>query len=247
MVNEFEIVKKFTKILGLDNKTDGSLYFYKSKTRDPKKPDGYYVKDGVRFLLDAKAPNKKFENQLESYMKYESQLDDNFIGFKYDGNKFECYIKGKLKIDENIPQNADYYISKYKFKISTQTEIVANISEELANMFRIAKINKQNNVPFIGAVMLCCKFNKEINNTTTKGVLALIKSSLDDIIKDNPLQRKQKKEFLKRILDDDTLQSCDIGSLSLIIEKIQTIYTFINVNEYKGHDTMNNVLKIFRK
>ena len=89
------------------------------------KPDGYYFKDGVTFILDAKRKNKQFIGQLEDYLTLEK--NPNNVGFKYNGNDFSCYINGKLNVSEKTPMNADYYIVKYfKNKKTTLPEIVSN-------------------------------------------------------------------------------------------------------------------------
>lgn len=249
--SEFEIVKEFTKMLGLENQTDGTLFIYKNNEKGvASKPDGYYYVSGITFILDAKAEGEKFIGQLEDYMKLEQ--NKNFVGFKYNGIKFECYIKGKKINDELVIQHYNYYLEKYFPNISPKTnqEIVNAASIILANDFRDAKINKQMNVPFIGAVMLCLKFSPDINNiigTTTINTLQIIKENIDNIIQDFPLPKKQKKEFLKQILGDSTLMKAKYADIINIISNISKIYNFINVSEYKGHDTMNNFLKIFRK
>ena len=89
--SEFEIVREFTRILGLENRTDGSLFIYKKPSNRKSeyvacKPDGYYYFDGVTFILDAKAENESFDNQLVDYMKLEQ--NKNFIGFMYYGSVF---------------------------------------------------------------------------------------------------------------------------------------------------------------
>lgn len=43
--SEYEIVKEFTQILGLENQTDGTLFIYKKPNINKTvslKPDGYY-------------------------------------------------------------------------------------------------------------------------------------------------------------------------------------------------------------
>ena len=58
--SEYEIVKEFTQILGLENQTDGTLFIYKKPNINKTvslKPDGYYYQDGVTFILDAKSYN----------------------------------------------------------------------------------------------------------------------------------------------------------------------------------------------
>lgn len=249
--SEFEIVKEFTKILGLENQTDGTLFIYKSKEKGMAlKPDGYYYACGVTFILDAKSYNQFFNGQLEDYMILEQ--NENFVGFKYNGKNFECYINGKINKNEIVPKNFNYYLENYFKDISPKTnqEIVNQASKKLANSFRNSKINKQMNVPFIGAIMLCIKFSKKLENfigSTTINTLQLIKENIDVIIQDSPLTKKQKKEFLKQILGDSTLVKAKYIDLINIISDISKIYNFINVSEYKGHDTMNNFLKIFRK
>ncbi|EMF9851503.1 hypothetical protein V3Y64_000512 [Campylobacter upsaliensis] len=47
--SEFEVVRAFSHILGLPNKTDGSLFIYKGEKGKSKKPDGYYFYDGITF------------------------------------------------------------------------------------------------------------------------------------------------------------------------------------------------------
>lgn len=249
--SEFEIVKEFTKILGLENQTDGTLFIYKSKEKGMAlKPDGYYYACGVTFILDAKSYNQFFKGQLEDYMILEQ--NENFVGFKYNGKNFECYINGKINKNEIEPKNFNYYLENYFKDISPKTnqEIVNQSSKKLANSFRNSKINKQMNVPFIGAIMLCIKFSNKLENfigSTTINTLQLIKENIDVIIQDSPLTKKQKKEFLKQILGDSTLVKAKYIDLINIISDISKIYNFINVSEYKGHDTMNNFLKIFRK
>ncbi|WP_406602699.1 N-6 DNA methylase [Metamycoplasma sualvi] len=249
---EYEIVQEFTKILDLPNKTDGTIFIYKSNEKGiSKKPDGYYFANGVTFILNAKAPNQNFnQSQLNDYMRLEQ--NENFVGFNYSRKIFECYINGKLEKSEIEPKNFKYYLDKYFRHISPKTnqEIVNNVSKKLANLFRDSLINKQMNVPFIGAIMLCLKFNETIDNfigTNTTNTLQLIKENIDLIISDTPLSKKQKKEFLKIVLGDPTLKKARYSDILNIISEISKIYNFINVSEFKGHDTMNNFLKIFRK
>ena len=76
-LSEKDIVANFTHILGLPNKTDGTLYIYNGEKGTAKKPDGYYYFEGITFILDAKAQGKAFTGQLEDYMKLES--NENFM------------------------------------------------------------------------------------------------------------------------------------------------------------------------
>lgn len=251
MKSEFEIVKEFTAILGLENQTDGSLFIYKNqKKKLALKPDGYYFKDGVTFILDAKAENIGFVGQLEDYLKLEQ--NPNKIGFKYNGNKFECYIGDKLSKIEKLPKNANYYIENYFLEEKkTLPEVISNFAKKLAKDFRNAKIDKQNNVPFIGAVMLCLKFCKnfeeEIISDTSKKIIINIKTAITKYISDTPINKKQKKEQIKLILEDNTLIECDYHKLLPLISSISNIYNFININDEIGQDTMNSFLKVFRK
>lgn len=121
----------------------------------------------------------------------------------------------------------------------------------MANEFRNAKVDKQNNVPFIGAVMLCLKFcsnfQDEILDDTSKKILRNIENAINKYIPDIPLNKKQKKEKIKLILEDQSLKDISLSKLLSIISNISTIYNFINVDDQIGHDTMNGFLKIFRK
>ncbi|EJG3309683.1 hypothetical protein M9122_001490 [Campylobacter upsaliensis] len=63
--SEFEVVRAFSHILGLPNKTDGSLFIYKGEKGKSKKPDGYYFYDGITFILDAKAPKRKIYRSIK--------------------------------------------------------------------------------------------------------------------------------------------------------------------------------------
>ncbi|ENR0323807.1 hypothetical protein ACERUG_000623 [Campylobacter upsaliensis] len=157
--SEFEVVRAFSHILGLPNKTDGSLFIYKGEKGKSKKPDGYYFYDGITFILDAKAPNEKFTGQLKDYMELES--NENFIGFEYNKTEFRCYVNGKLIKDELTLKDKEYYKEKYFPKRINNEQIVNSGALKLANLFRNSKIDKQMNVPFIGAVMLCMKFFRE--------------------------------------------------------------------------------------
>lgn len=246
--SEFEIVSEFTHALGLPNKTDGSLFIYKATKGTSTKPDGYYYYEGITFILDAKEEGGAFEGQLEDYMSLES--NDNYIGFKYNGVIFECYIKGKLEKTETKIQNKDYYKNKY-FNTKINNEVIVEKSaKKLANLFRDSKIDKQMNVPFIGAVMLCLKFGQSIDNTTTSTILFSLRQGLNKIIPDTgPLEKKQKREFIKNTLEDSTLKNALITDLFTILQEISTIYNFINISQsdYKGHDIMNSFLKVFRK
>lgn len=248
----FHIVEEFSRIIGLKNQTDGSLFIYK-KNKNEKislKPDGYYYKDGITFILDAKAEGVGFSGQLEDYLKLEK--NPNKVGFKYNGNQFECYIGNKKNIYEIKPKSASYYIEKY-FSNSKTTlpKIVSSFAKKLAKDFRNAKIDKQNNVPFIGALMLCLKFcnnfEEEILSDTSKNIILKIKNAISKYISDTPLNKKQKKEQIKLILDDDSLKNCEYSKLMAIISSISTIYNFINIDDQIGHDTMNGFLKVFRK
>lgn len=245
--NEKEIVDMFTHILGLPNKTDGTLYIYKPKKGTATKPDGYYYYEGITFILDAKAEGKAFTGQLEDYMSLES--NENFIGFKYNGKDFECYVKGTLNKEEICPKNKEYYRAKYFPQKINNEAIVEKSAKRLANFFRNSKIDKQMNVPFIGAVMLCIKFDEDIDLTSTKTILNSLSRGVEIIINDNPLTRKQKKEFIKIALADPTLNKAKTEDLFMIVQEISTIYNFINIStdDYRGHDIMNNFLRIFRK
>lgn len=250
--SEFEIVEEFSAKLGLKNRTDGSLFIYKKEKKDikqAKKPDGYYYYEGITFILDAKEENGKFTGQLNDYMELESNT--NFIGFAYNGVDFKCYVNGKLKTDEKELQDKDYYKRKY-FPQKIKNEIVVNNSaKKLANLFRNSGIDKQMNVPFIGAVILCMKYGKDIDlsgDSTT--ILKSVSMGIKEIISDNPINRRAKKEFItNKVLGDGTLKKAKFEDLYNIIAEISTIYNFINISadDYKGHDIMNNFLKVFRR
>lgn len=128
-------------------------------------------------------------------------------------------------------------------------ERIENSAKKLANLFRNSKIDKQMNVPFIGAVMLCLKHGVDINLTSTNTILNSLYSGIELIIKDNPLTRRQKKEFIKIALADPTLKRAKTEDLLVILQEISTIYNFINIScdDYRGHDVMNSFLRIFRK
>ncbi|AGR41204.1 N-6 DNA methylase [Spiroplasma taiwanense] len=248
---EFENVKYFNKIIGIENKTDGTLFIYptpkdkKLGEKISRKPDGYYYMDGVTFILDAKAEGNEFSGQLEDYLKLEQ--NKNNVGFKYSGIFFQCFINGVLMEEEIEPKNAEYYISKYFNNKITNEDIVNNSAKKLANMFRDSSIDKQMNVPFIGSVMLCQKFGKDISGDSTKNIIRNIKSAIEEIILNEPKTRQEKKEFIKTMLDDPSLNKTKISDIIQIISEISTVYNFINVSDKKGHDTMNSFLKIFRK
>ncbi len=249
--NEKDVVREFSTILGLTNQTDGTLFLYKSSKKGTStKPDGYYYYEGITFILDAKKPERKFTGQLENYMLLET--NKNFIGFKYNGKDiFECYVNGNLQKNELKPKDKEYYREKYFPKKINNEEIVENSAKKLADLFWKAHIDKQINVPFIGAVLLCMRFSDkaEIDVTSTNTVINTIKLGINNIIAEFPLTRKQKKVFIKKILDDDTLNETDSGKMFTIIQEISKIYNFINISadDYQGHDIMNNFLKIFRK
>lgn len=61
------------------------------------------------------------------------------------------------------------------------------------------------------------------------------------------LIKKQKKEKIKVILDDQSLNNIEYSNLINIISDITNIWNFINIDDNSGHDTMNGFLKIFRK
>ncbi|AFI06049.1 hypothetical protein HCD_05235 [Helicobacter cetorum MIT 99-5656] len=117
-------------------------------------------------------------------------------------------------------------------------------------MFRASKINKQINVPFIGACLLCMQYGIDVDTTSTKTIIRSIQMGLETIIDNKqPLTRKQKKEFLKTTLGDPTLNKAKDTDLQDILREINTIYHFINTS-YKdalGHDIMSNFLRIFRR
>ncbi len=246
--SECDIVREFTHKLGLPNRTDGSLFIYKGKKGQSTKPDGYYFYEGITFILDAKSQGTRFSGQLKDYMKLESNA--NFIGFEYNGVDFRCYVGGKIQQDELSLQDKDYYRQKY-FPNKINNEFIVNKSaKKLANLFRDSKIDKQMNVPFIGASMLCMKFSIDINLNSTKTILTSIKIGINTILDNNmPITKQQKREFILRILDDSSLKKAKSEDMYSILQEIATIYNFINISayDYKGHDIMNNFLKVFRR
>ena len=200
--NEKDVVVEFSQLLGLQNQTDGTLFLYK-RPKDNKhislKPDGYYYYEGITFILDAKKPGQKFTGQLEDYMSLET--NKNFIGFKYNGaDIFECYVNGNLQKNETNPKDKEYYREKFFPKKINNEEIVENSAKKLADLFWKAHIDKQINVPFIGAVLLCMRFkNKaEIDVTSSNTVINTVKIGINNIIAEFPLTRKQKKVFIKK-------------------------------------------------
>lgn len=246
--SEFNIVREFTHKLGLPNRTDGSLFIYKGNKGQSTKPDGYYFYEGITFILDAKSQGTRFSGQIKDYMRLESNA--NFIGFEYNGVDFRCYVGGKIQQDELSLQDKDYYRQKY-FPNKINNEFIVNKSaKKLANLFRDSKIDKQMNVPFIGASMLCMKFNIDINLNSTETILNSIKIGINTILDNNmPITKRQKKEFILKILGDSSLKKAKIENMYSILQEIATIYNFINISadDYKGHDIMNNFLKVFRR
>lgn len=254
MESEFDVVTNFTRIIGLPNKTNGSLWIYKKPKNESwaTKPDGYYYCEGVTFILDAKAKNKKSIGQLEDYMNLEK--NPNYVGFFYSPNEFKCYICGKYLESEKEPKNYRYYINSFfsNSKRTTNPNIVIEGTKKLAKLFREAGFDKRINVPFIGAVMLCLKSSKVEQwtyiNDTTQGILDLIKTQLEETISNEPISRKEKKDFLKTVLDKDNLKKINFNDLIEICGEISHIYNYLNVsdNQY-GHDVMSNFLNVFRK
>ncbi len=116
-----------------------------------KKPDGYYYYEGITFILDAKKEGGEFTGQLEDYMKLEQ--NPNFIGFKYNGVIFECYVRCVLQKSETEPKDRDYYKNKYFNTKINNENIVSESAKKLANLFRNSNIDKQMNVPL---EQLCC-------------------------------------------------------------------------------------------
>ncbi|WP_181881741.1 hypothetical protein [Helicobacter sp. MIT 14-3879] len=174
--------------------------------------------------------------------------NEHFIGFEYNQKKFRCYVNGKLQCDELEPKNKEYYRSIF-LKISNEV-IVNNSAKKLANLFRDSNIDKQVNVPFIGAVMLCIKYGQDIDLTSTGTILNAIKRGINVIFTDDmPINKRQKQQFILKILGDSSLQRAASQDVYTIIQEISTIYNFINISadDYRGHDIMNNFLKVFRR
>ncbi|MGZ9413229.1 HsdM family class I SAM-dependent methyltransferase [Mycoplasma sp. Z386] len=255
---EFYIIDKFSKELGLINRTDGTIPFYKktSKEYQATKPDGYYFYDGVIFILDAKAENKPFKGQLKDYMTLDKHK--NIIGFEFNGTELNVYLKTKanefkhLK-DEIRIKNYEYYKNKY-FNSSKENneDLIYDYSKQLANSFRYAKINKQMTVPFIGAVMLCCKWGSynELDRKSSKNLIKSLGEQIVNNIKErNNLFKNEKIETIKKYLDDPTFEKVTVSDLIQIMDIITAIYNLINISDRdkKGHDIMNTFLKVFRK
>lgn len=180
----------------------------------------------------------------------ELESNDNYVGFEYNKKEFRCYIKGKFQADELVLQDKEYYRQKYFPKKINNETIVNKSAKKLANLFRDSGIDKQMNVPFIGAVILCMKFDIDIDLTSTQTILSSIKQGINAFLDDSiSITKKQKREFILRILGDNTLQKAKDEDLYNIIQEISTIYNFINISadDYKGHDIMNNFLKVFRR
>ena len=138
-LSENEVVKIFSNILDLPNKTDGTLHIYPAEKGKATKPDGYYYFEGITFILDAKAQGKAFTGQLEDYMRAEK--NDNYIGFKYNKDTFLCYVKGKLVEEEIEIKNKEYYRERYfPNKISNES-IVEKSAKKLANLFRVSNMD----------------------------------------------------------------------------------------------------------
>lgn len=134
-------------------------------------------------------------------------------------------------------------------------ELFQILLNKLANLFRDSGINKQMNVPFIGAVMLCLK-NSEHDKLpeifvadNTKNLMKQISWKINDIVLEtDPPERKEKKVYIsKKVLADGSLIKADLSDVNKIIDEISTIYNFISIIGQTGHDTMNNFLKVFRK
>ena len=70
-------------------------------------------------------------------------------------------FRGVLQKNEVELQDKDYYKNKYFNTKINNENIVSESAKKLANLFRNSNIDKQMKVPFIGAVMLCLRFQKE--------------------------------------------------------------------------------------
>lgn len=143
--------------------------------------------------MDAKKSGGKFSGQLKDYMDLES--NENYIGFEYNKLEFRCYVCGKLQEDELILQDKDYYRSKYFPKKINNEFIVNKSAKKLANLFRDSRIDKQMNVPFIGAVILCMKFGYELNLSSTESILNSIKMGINAILDDKIQKTKERIYF----------------------------------------------------
>ncbi|VEU77798.1 HsdM family class I SAM-dependent methyltransferase [Mycoplasmopsis columbinasalis] len=259
--SEFEIVSEFTNALGLRNQTDGTLHLYHkrdAKVHQATKPDGYYYYDGITFILDAKAENAPFTGQLFDYMQLEQ--NENFIGFMYNGATLKVYVNGVLQLDETTVHDKFYYKQKYFPQKINNFKIINEQAHKLANLFRDANIDKQLNVPFIGAVFLNLMYAREfllegktageliINTATTKSIIFSLKKGLQYVITDIG-SKQRKRDYLLRCLDESTLNNAKTADLVHIVNVITSIYNFINISEsdYDGNDIMNNFLRVFRK
>lgn len=96
-------------------------------------------------------------------------------------------------------------------------------------------------------IKFCHNFQDEILDDSSKKILRNIGNAINKYIPDVPLNKKQKKEKIKLILEDQSLKDISLSKLLSIISNVSTIYNFINVDDQIGHDTMNGFLKIFRK
>lgn len=158
--------------------------------------------------------------------------------------------KKKISEDKETLQIEDFSnnINNVAYSKNNIDEVINRNFKALANKFRSSGINKQYNVPFIGAVMLCLKFKQEITlDISTNYLLNSIKTGIKKIIEDEPKTKKEKKEFIKKIFDDDSLKRAKLHDLNEIISLISNTFNFINVSEKSGQDTMNSFLKVFRK
>ena len=105
-------------------------------------------------------------------------------------------FRGVLQKNEVELQDKDYYKNKYFNTKINNENIVSESAKKLANLFRNSNIDKQMNVPFIGAVMLCLRFQKDIDTTSTQTILNSVNIGLNSIIQDNKnINRKQKENF----------------------------------------------------
>ncbi|AHH45269.1 HsdM family class I SAM-dependent methyltransferase [Mesomycoplasma bovoculi] len=255
---EFDVVKDFTNKLGLKNRTDGTIPFYKKITngKQATKPDGYFYYEGITFILDAKAEGKKFTGQLKDYMTNEP--NPNFIGFEYNKSELRVYLKGELVASETTVQNKEYYKNTYfpNLKVNNAQK-VAEETKNLVDLFWNANIDKQLNVHFIGAIFVIKTLHKDFDklmqnifsdNNTISILQRLIQALNKEIDNNDNINKVRTKNYLIRCLEESTIQNASVNDIHNILETIVRIYNNIHLDsDFEGFDIMNRFLQVFRK
>ena len=224
-----------------------------------KNLDIRFENKGLSILVETKVKfNKKDYEQLQAYVDYEKQLNNNFmiailantsndeirVWFGDDTleitDEFLCFDERKLK---PLDEYRDTFLGRNNDKLKVMKSTYS-LNELLHNLGVQEKLRSQ----FIGTCLLALKNGLQFENLSTKTIIAGIEEILENLL-EKDINKAVKIGLIKtNILSSQDIRTLENKSFQKLLFRIQKdILPYINDKTTMGQDILNLFFTTFNK